>query len=263
MRRIVLLGLAAGLVAAFVLPTAVSAKANKVDVCHLNDLGEWQVNSVSSRGRAVNAHLRHGDGLPGDEVPGMDQYTFDDDCVPVADEPLELIFAVAYTDVDESDGGYNPSVDVFIAKLVDGPGSAADGVIGVGDRIISDRYPLTLTAPFTYGSYSLANHTVSTVNAVLPASGGEGFVSVSESVSGGNANFTWQISSEDQRYTEDFDTGVGTGSSFFSDAHPGDDSDTILVVAPGPSLAEISVGPFQVHNRTTDDDFLDIDLNIP
>jgi hypothetical protein len=32
----------------------------------------------------MQAHLGHGDALPGDEVPGMTGYAFDDDCVPVA-----------------------------------------------------------------------------------------------------------------------------------------------------------------------------------
>lgn len=84
MRRVVVvLGVAAGLMFVLSAPAVVAAP-NKVDICHLNDAGEWQTNEVSANGNAVAAHLAHGDGLPGDEVPGMEGYMFDDACVPMA-----------------------------------------------------------------------------------------------------------------------------------------------------------------------------------
>ena len=79
MRRLLVLGLMSVLAAVLMVPTA-SAKAVKVDVCHLDSLGEWQVNTVAEM--AVTPHLNHGDALPGAPVPGRAGFTFDDHCVP-------------------------------------------------------------------------------------------------------------------------------------------------------------------------------------
>ena len=86
MRRLMVLGLVAGLATVLLVAVAASAKPDKVTVCHLNILGEWQVNLVSANGKALDAHLAHGDGLPGGgDVPGMPGYGFDEGCVPVVD----------------------------------------------------------------------------------------------------------------------------------------------------------------------------------
>ena len=68
------------------LPTA-SANDNKpdkdakVDLCHASGDGH-DLKSVSAK--AANGHLKnHDDGLPGDAIPGMDGYNFDENCEPV------------------------------------------------------------------------------------------------------------------------------------------------------------------------------------
>jgi hypothetical protein len=135
----------------------------KVEICHLNadgapDTSEWELLEVV--GKAVDAHLAHGDGFPGGEVPGTDgQFVFDENCVPQA---AELIFAVAYTDMNTTDGGYNPDVDVLIAKLIDGPGPAHDGILGSDDLVITDQYPKDFAAS-EFGSFRVTQHTVTDV----------------------------------------------------------------------------------------------------
>lgn len=62
---------------------APNAAADKTDVCHWDDdTGTWARLSVS--GRAVPAHLDHGDGVPGGSVPGPEGRTFDAGCTPVS-----------------------------------------------------------------------------------------------------------------------------------------------------------------------------------
>ena len=77
MKRIMILVLLASVLVAIPTGTAV-AKAEKTDVCHLNSLGAWQTNNVTVK--AADAHLRHGDALPGDPVPAMTGYEFGEDC---------------------------------------------------------------------------------------------------------------------------------------------------------------------------------------
>ena len=54
------------------------AEANKADVCHAEGNGSFHLINIS--GRAVGAHLAHGDGLPGDPVPGDPSSVFGDAC---------------------------------------------------------------------------------------------------------------------------------------------------------------------------------------
>lgn len=77
------------LAAAMVLAAAVTAssgpaaaRASKVDVCHVNGQGDYRILSVSEN--AYEAHLDHGDAGIGDPVPGMEGFTFDAACMPVA-----------------------------------------------------------------------------------------------------------------------------------------------------------------------------------
>lgn len=65
---------------ALALPGAASAKQAKADVCHDGDAG-WELINIAEP--AVDAHLAHGDALPGDLVPDMAGFEFGDDCRPV------------------------------------------------------------------------------------------------------------------------------------------------------------------------------------
>jgi len=52
----------------------------KVDVCHVKGNGSYHLINVSEK--ALPAHLAHGDGQVGGEVPDMGGYVFGEDCTP-------------------------------------------------------------------------------------------------------------------------------------------------------------------------------------
>jgi hypothetical protein len=55
-----------------------AAPPEKVDICHREGNGSYHKINVSKN--AEDAHLAHGDAHPGDPVPGMEGYEFDEDC---------------------------------------------------------------------------------------------------------------------------------------------------------------------------------------
>ena len=57
---------------------AAAAPSAKVDVCHLEGNGSYHL--ININGNALSAHLNHGDGQPGDPVPGLDGKVFAEDC---------------------------------------------------------------------------------------------------------------------------------------------------------------------------------------
>jgi hypothetical protein len=82
--------------------------------------------------------------------------------VPISeDDSEELVFAVAYTDIDVSDGEYNPDVDRLIAKVADANDS---GVLDAGDSVTTGEYPTDFSAT-TFGQFATTQHTVSAVTA--------------------------------------------------------------------------------------------------
>jgi len=68
-------------------PQTGMSPSDKMSVCHTDDFNVWRLLRVSES--ALTAHLNHGDGLPGDLVPGSNgRQLFDDDCVLVGWEIL-------------------------------------------------------------------------------------------------------------------------------------------------------------------------------
>lgn len=82
-RRWLVLALASALMGGVLLvaPADARDKVLKVDVCHQTGNGSFRLINVS--GNALDGHVGHGDALPGDEVPGMPGFSFDEQCVPV------------------------------------------------------------------------------------------------------------------------------------------------------------------------------------
>jgi hypothetical protein len=61
-------------------PVSAQATEDKVDICHLNGNGSYNLINVSVD--AVNVHIAHGDGYLGANVPNMPGYYFNDLCTP-------------------------------------------------------------------------------------------------------------------------------------------------------------------------------------
>jgi len=80
-----LIAAAAVLLLASTLAPIVVAKANMAALCHYNATTDsYALINVSANGKAVDAHLAHGDGVPGGDVPTRPGSAFDDGCVPIA-----------------------------------------------------------------------------------------------------------------------------------------------------------------------------------
>ncbi len=68
---------------------ASAAPPSKIDVCHREGNGSYHLINISER--ALSAHLGHGDGQPGDPVPGMAGKVFAEDC-SVVDAAPDIIY---------------------------------------------------------------------------------------------------------------------------------------------------------------------------
>lgn len=135
-----------------------TANAGKIDICHYDqDLDRYFSKSIPAS--AWGDHQAHGDGMVGDPVPAPHPagYVFDENCQPVEAGPVETIYAVAYIDVIDDGGGYDPDTDRLIAKLVEASG---DGQPGNGDKVITGVHPTAFDAPWGIQSFNKTEHTV-------------------------------------------------------------------------------------------------------
>jgi hypothetical protein len=142
MKRFLLLGLVVSLVAVFLLPGAAVAKDKGKGDCKQGgwmELVDADGEPFASQGACVQ--FAAGGGTP---------------------MPPETVLAVAYTNVVDDGGGYDPVVDVLIAKLVDTDGS---GTVTVGDTVTTNQYPLDFAAT-SFGNFQKTSHIVQTVGSL-------------------------------------------------------------------------------------------------
>ena len=117
-----------------------------------------EIGQPDAKGFAFRASAQLTNGTDSYVIVGTSNGFIVEKCIaPPASE--ELIFAVAYTDVDANDGGFNPTVDRLIAKLVD---ANNDGVPGAGDLVMTGEYPKDFQAT-TFGQFTVQQHAVTTV----------------------------------------------------------------------------------------------------
>lgn len=250
--------LAAMLAGLILIPAAaLGAPPERVLVCHFTadatpDGHRWNLIEVSVK--TLDKHLAHDDGIPGGEVPGSEgSAVFDEDCTPQQPdpdpepEPSELVFAVAYTDMDSSDGDYDPAVDVLIAKLIDGPGDANDGIPGVGDVIITHRYPMAFDAT-TFGGFTVTEHIVTELN--------QGLSYVCNMQSGDNM-FVWSSGQGSLHLYHESVSGVA--KTEIADGIP-DMGDSIQVSSSSPSEPADEVALLSGSDGT-DQTFIDVEAN--
>jgi hypothetical protein len=166
----------------------------------------------------------------------------------------ETIFAVAYTDTNTADGGYNPAVDVLIAKWVDDNGS---GVADAGDKIITNQYPEDFGFS-SFGTFGVTEHTVASVGASNGAT--ECVANLPPSATGEDQLVSFSADAIDERYGEWGDVTNIASFTTFVDGFPGSiGGDVIGVVPASPSQAP---GPLNAQRSAGGDDaFLDVELN--
>ena len=135
--------------------TALHAKKlPKVDLCHFDgDTGLYKLKNVSMNAQKV--HLRHGDGLPGEDNPEIG-IVFDDECNPIT-APAVLAHAFIEMGVP-ADRVYDPETDFTIARLDDTNG---DGVPSAGDVVTMGYYPKNFNPTINdLGTYQVESHVV-------------------------------------------------------------------------------------------------------
>lgn len=65
-----------------------SEAKDKVPVCHVDGQGNYSLITVAEP--ALKGHEKHGDAQPGDAVPDMEGYVFDDTCTPQLSDGVEI-----------------------------------------------------------------------------------------------------------------------------------------------------------------------------
>jgi hypothetical protein len=156
--------------------------------------------------------------------------------------------AVAYTNLDGV-SGFDPAVDLLIAKVVDDNG---DGIPSVGDSIITAQYPLDLDAA-SFGTFAVTSHPVVAVNSWT-----SGLLFVLSDKFPPAHRFI--SSSTSEVYSEG---SSGAFASFFDYIDSGSE-DFIGVVGISPSQPDTPVGlSDQRVVRPEDNAFIDVDILPP
>jgi hypothetical protein len=94
------------------------AGSEKVYVCHntSSETNEWVLINISEN--AFLAHIDHGDAAPGDDVPGLPGYSFDDSCNP---ELTSLAMAGCFDFIDIGSNGHVETDGSVIQNVMGDP----------------------------------------------------------------------------------------------------------------------------------------------
>ncbi|MCH5375065.1 MAG: hypothetical protein JJ992_13905 [Planctomycetes bacterium] len=219
-----------------------------VTICHLNvQTGSFQL-LVPTTGKALDAHLAHGDLFPGDPLPGGNG-TMADDC----SGPVLPVLAIAYTDMDANDGaGYREGVDRPVSVLLD---ANLDGVVSVGDEVRVYGFPVDFGAS-AFGSVAVSSHTVARI--LIPS---PDYIYVFDADESG---FYWLTSDRQlgwEAYVEEDPDGYPTLA--LSDGVDGTFTDKIETALNGdPSRPDRTLLLTDAAANGTDDTFIDIQITL-
>lgn len=151
MKKVMFVVLIMMLLLAMAIP-AFAAPAQKVDVCHntSSETNEWVLISISDN--AWDAHASHGDASPGDAVPGMEGYVFDDSCNPEPSGPPAGCYDNYGSDVDITYSG-TPDVLANIVAHESTDGSCSGEQFATGTLVIADSAEEAEAICVTVGSF--------------------------------------------------------------------------------------------------------------
>jgi hypothetical protein len=255
---------ALALAAVLMLPLMAAASPDLVDVCHLTsdsapDGHEWRHIRVNPK--SLDKHLEHGDVEVGNTISGTTRY-LDHECniqdtdpqsPPRPSEPPtpspapETVFAIAYS-VDPDDG-----TEILIAKLIDGPDEASDGVPGPGDLIIPGHYPVDFDL---LGEPALFSPVIHTVDALTLS---PGYVCWVQS---GSNNFVWSTGDGDFDQYQEWGSDGSVTSLYDARSSGSSGTDVITVDTGSPSSPSTDVGPlsrFDILDQT----FIEVEAGCP
>ena len=128
-------------------------KVNKVVVCHKTSAGRY--NKIEISESALEAHLSHGDGQPGDAVPDNEGFIFteDCDCIPVCPGTVEYSGQI-YNTVEIGDQCWLKE-NLNVGVMVDGSLDQTDN--GTVEKYCDDNSNANCT---TYGGLYQWNETM-------------------------------------------------------------------------------------------------------
>jgi hypothetical protein len=159
---------------------------------------------------------------------------------------VESLLAVAYSNLDGIDG-YDPTAgDVLIAKLVD---TNLDGVVSVGDEVVTDRFPLDFDAS-AFGSFQNTSHAVDAVDQSQAGS-----IKVLDAT---GSFYYWEhnVDPSTERYIESDPAGTFKLVLGEQSTQP---TDWLRAYSDAPSAPDPELGQL-TRSSTTDDPFVDVDL---
>ena len=139
MKKVLFVGLIVVLMLAIFIP-AMAAPGDKVDVCHLTSSETNERVLISVNDNAWDAHYDHGDAQPGDAVPGMAGYVFDDSCTP---EPAVECYAHYHLNDISYSGTPNVLYNIIVHNSFDG--SCTGYPVTYGTLVLADD-PFDATA---------------------------------------------------------------------------------------------------------------------
>lgn len=262
------------------LETAFTKKrGKKIDICHFDeDEGTYQLLNVNVR--SWPDHALHGDVrlddqdedgyFPDNECgigpmgdcddndpsvnPGATEICdndVDDDCDGDVDEgcdqPLEGVFAIAYSNLNGVAGYQSGSADVLIAALLD---EDENGVVSIGDKIITSQFPNNFSAT-SFTGVRVSEHIITGLPLVSALQ-----INVTAA---GNFTFNFQsLPNISQQYRENngfnqVDIYDSTGASF---------NDAIDINTSAPSQPTSTTARMTINQRSTDDNFIDVDITL-
>ena len=251
---------AAMLLVATLAPVAV-AKSTKVDICHY-DSGTATYALLSVSDNSVAKHRAHGDALPGEAVPTMSGYTFDDACGAVADV-AETIFAVVWTDMN-GNHTYEAADDVLIAKLVD---TNHSGDVDAGDTVITNKYPKGYDfATAGFGDFTVTTHTVGGVWYVWTDSITVWDADLGDPSAGGPAYYDFSAQyplGDTGQYDGFLESGTGETTAMIDYSNNPAIYEDWINVLPGSPSAPLDEVPTVYQTSPANDYFIDVAINLP
>lgn len=108
-------------------------KLPKVDVCHLRGPNGYILINVNEH--SLDAHLAHGDGLPGEEVSGRPGYVFDGSCNVV--EACDYGDPVADPNEFDEEGGAGTVIYTVNSTACECSGSTDQNWIEIGTAVVT------------------------------------------------------------------------------------------------------------------------------
>ncbi len=173
-----------------------------------------------------------------------------------------IIFAIAYSDLNGTQGYQAGTTDLLISKLVDGN---RNGVVDAGDRVVMGRYPTDSSATDS-AAWQVTSHEV-TDGRLLASGFAEAVTTI-----GGHHWWGHNINDQSDVYLEYWGGAsgeplLGVAPAYFGDFHiPDNDFGTVemRVEATSPSSPSVAVAHVRDDNAgALDKDFVDVEVHTP